>query len=602
MKRFIFLLVVAVAVVGCGKAKPSAVVPKVADENEIAQKQEDANSKEDTWTEMETSEERLVEEVVIVDRVQLKQDAKPDSEPEPAEKAIPKTARAMLLSDEGPLLIDLHVTRDGESALARFDQTVKKIMAIASGEGDAELTWETLMNHPRFQRGEFGNPPAGNYDQQANAIRQYDTTRNGRVDLNEILSYITKNQSSQAMSLITSNDRRNKSRDASPIRLLLDQNDNRQLDPDELLAASERLRTRDSDDDDILTPDEFIDAVARNDPMSQPRRRYRNLDPNTGWLLELDGRQRWSNVRIAWETLYAGGQSVEPQDIGDRLFSELDLDEDGRIDNTEMEMLIEIEPDLALHVELASQPPEVSLLASRLPKESIQALLQHQPNRITLRLPNTTLDLFANKTSNNAARNQAANLFQSADENKNGSLSLSEFETANLTVELPFTSIDLDGDEAVTLTELEESLQQRTVVVDSQLRIRADHHDDAIFCVLDQNADGRLDGREIEAAPSILQTLDRNGDSVVQSREIGNALVLGVVLGGSVAPLDPLLAVPSVRRQTLETVPDWFAGMDRNDDQSISWREFLGTRKQFVDLDTDSDGFVDTVEAVTTRG
>ena len=188
------------------------------------------------------------------------------------------------------------------------------------------------------------------------------------------------------------------------------------------------------------------------------------------------------------------------------------------------------------------------------------------------------------------------------DTDQDGSLSMTEFEAASLPITVPFGSIDIDGDEMITLPELETSFRQQTAVVDSHLRIRADHQNDALFSVLDLNADGRLDGREIEAAPESLQSLDRNGDAVVRNREIHDAMVLGVVLGGSATPSDPLLQVPPVRRTTTESVPDWFSGMDRNDDQTISWREFLGTREQFADLDADSDGFVDAVEAAATRG
>jgi hypothetical protein len=41
--------------------------------------------------------------------------------------------------------------------------------------------------------------------------------------------------------------------------------------------------------------------------------------------------------------------------------------------------------------------------------------------------------------------------------------------------------------------------------------------------------------------------------------------------------------------------------MDRNQDGDVSWKEFLGPRHVFEELDTDHDGLIDPEEAAKAR-
>jgi hypothetical protein len=43
--------------------------------------------------------------------------------------------------------------------------------------------------------------------------------------------------------------------------------------------------------------------------------------------------------------------------------------------------------------------------------------------------------------------------------------------------------------------------------------------------------------------------------------------------------------------------PEWFRRMDRNQDGELTWREFLGPRSAFEQLDRDDSGWIDAPEA-----
>ena len=79
--------------------------------------------------------------------------------------------------------------------------------------------------------------------------------------------------------------------------------------------------------------------------------------------------------------------------------------------------------------------------------------------------------------------------------------------------------------------------------------------------------------------------------------ELESGMVIGVVRGGPQAGNN--VQLPAARPNRSESVPRWFNAMDRNADGGISWREFLGTKAQFEELDRDSDGFVDAMEVET---
>jgi hypothetical protein len=56
--------------------------------------------------------------------------------------------------------------------------------------------------------------------------------------------------------------------------------------------------------------------------------------------------------------------------------------------------------------------------------------------------------------------------------------------------------------------------------------------------------------------------------------------------------------VPKIAAQPRAPVgPLWFQRMDRNQDGDLTWKEFLGPRRVFEELDTDHDGLIDPKEA-----
>ena len=516
-----------------------------------------------------------------------------------------KTARIVLLAPRGPLLIDLHLTRGSQSLVAAFENAVDTIWNIATAEtADKRLTWKTLLAHPRFREGQFGNPASGNLQAQLQAIRQYDTTQNDRVDRDEFINYLSNNSSSRPLSFFTSNNGLQVSRASSALAELFDQNHDRWLDEQELSRAIERLEARDINNDGVLFPAELDDALAAGE-QAPPRTRGSPFRPPLGWIFPAgEDHFLWSDILVAWQNQYAHGQALRRGDFAksQRTFDALELDGDGTIDPIEMEMILELAPDLALQLDFSSTPPQLELLASRFPPTDIRSLIQHQANRITLRLEDTTLDLFGVSLTPTPEppTNQAMTFVQRFDMDQDGGLTRQEFASAdNPPRRLPFAAFDIDSNQSVSPTEVATILEQPSLLARNRIQIRADSRRDALFPLLDHNCDGKLDSREMALAAESLSLLDENHDGRLESQEFRAAFLIGVGVGNTDTNRPPtgLAQVPVVRKPQSEGTPRWFVGMDRNEDQTISWREFLGTREQFRKLDQDDDGFLDLTEA-----
>lgn len=525
-----------------------------------------------------------------------------DEEKEDAELAQAPADRIMLLTDYGPLLIDLRITIEGVPHEQSFDSVIEEVMSIADEDGDGIVTWEALMTHPRFRDGQFGNPATTTYQAQQDMVRLYDTTQNERVDADELVRYLSSNQgTSRAMSLITSNYRRVMNRDDSPIRKWLDINDDLVIDESEIARASRRMRLRDTNDDEILLPSDFVDSVGMQNGMTM-RRRPRDSEylPKVGWTIAQ--REPWSDMRVAWDHYYAinRGYDDERFAVSGDLFDQLDIDDSGSVDNLEMEMLTEVPAHIELDIELVEnqqQPSSsVTISALRIPPEQLLAVVQHQPNRVTLQLPDTSIDIFARDNIGYAAYDQQAmNFLMQADGDSNDYLDEDEFNAIGQFLNSDFEAADLDGNGKLFQAEIVTILEQRNMVSRNQLSIRADDQDDALLPSVDLNSDGRIDSREIARIGESLLALDHNDDGRLELHELRGTMMVGVVRGGNrgqVQPNDTTYQVPTVDRKNSESTPRWFIGMDRNRDGGISWREFLGARTQFDELDANSDGFV----------
>jgi Ca2+-binding EF-hand superfamily protein len=524
------------------------------------------------------------------------------------EEELAPAKRILLLSSVGPLVVDLHVSIEGVPFQETFDGLLDHALQLGDANEDGTVTWNELMGHPRFRYGQFGNPATGTYQNRNDMVRLYDTRKNGRVDRDELARYLTSNQGiARAMSFTTSEVRREAARDDSPVRQILDANNDFEISEDEIASAEVRLLLKDANDDEILTPSDFSNAGMQQPGMAMTTRRSSSgiYRPNTAWHLHED--TIWSDLLVGLKELYGFGGSPQAEDfmLSSDLFAQLDVDGDGEITTFEMDMLLTVPPHFALVIDIAAEAEgeqygssaNVALASMRIDEDQIHSIVQHQPNRLTVSVADVTLDFYADdRLGRSDSKRRAEALLAQADVDKDESISSEEFgAVAPQFNNAEFDGVDTDQDGKVLLEEITTFFQQQTASQAGRIRVLADDQQDVLFPTLDRNHDGRIDGREVAQVGRSLLSLDANADGSVQIGELHGGMVIGVVRGAN--QFDNTFQLPVTRARTSEAAPRWFRGMDRNQDGGISWREFIGTRVQFDELDRDHDGFVDVHEA-----
>jgi Ca2+-binding EF-hand superfamily protein len=158
-----------------------------------------------------------------------------------------------------------------------------------------------------------------------------------------------------------------------------------------------------------------------------------------------------------------------------------------------------------------------------------------------------------------------------------------------------FPYADRNGDNRLSLTELEDYLRVVEQGMEAQVWIKVMDHGRNPFFSLDTDGDGRLSYRELTRASDLMSTdvLGATGLPRQFQLSFGGPLVKS---WGSV-PIPVSAKCPQTESANANRAPRWFRVMDRNNDGVLSPGEFVGPPEVFRKLDADSDGVVTPEEA-----
>ena len=507
----------------------------------------------------------------------------------PAAPDDPESVRdVFLLLDRGPLHIRLRVTIGGKSPQAVRRDYLDRLFRALDTDNDGKLS------RAEFERSPLNTSRRGPTARPLSPREAAETVPAAR------LADALERVAGETLAFRQDNTAR---KTDDKVFEALDADRNGVLTEEEVLKALASLLAKDQDDDDCITIDEFNPPdpvmVAPAVAMPAPERPLAAVSN-----LLIDGAGLLFGPRLVRR--YDGNRDgkLSPQESGfaPERFRAVDADGDGQLSAEELKALHRQPPDVEAALELA--PP-----AGRSPQVKVSAgpyAHAGRPDFATFSFGDTQLAL-ALRTFDplGAAVGDARQQFNRLDADQNGYLDRDELKENVRFQRGLFEALDTDGDDKIFWPEMERYVRSRAEAAATRCDIVLHDLGHGFFEALDRNHDGRLGLREIRRGSETLLALRKPGQSLLRATDPPRRLHLEVIRGsfqlfGTGGAGES--TVPRVVAQPRAPVgPVWFQRMDRNNDGDLTWKEFLGPRHAFEELDADHDGLIDPKEAEKAR-
>ncbi|MCH8828118.1 MAG: hypothetical protein IID45_00920 [Planctomycetes bacterium] len=507
--------------------------------------------------------------------------------------------RLLLLSPQGPVLVEMEILLDGEPFRIAREKLVDEMMKQADKNKDGQPKWEEAIVNPRFAYGRLAYA-SRNAAYRKSLIKRYDVNKDGLVDRYEARLVLAQSGYGTAFQLTRSPTYR-----AQPdVKTLLDTNKDGMLSKAELKAAAERLKSRDANDNDLLEAGELGGTRAGSRYRVQFKRGVR-LPTRAREVYLLGPTANLVALYSALKSKYGDKSGRIPAAafrIDAAMFKLLDLNKDGFLGSGETIGFHLLKPQvkLKLFIGKGKSGPGVLITSIRGPFAGTSAVGKTARERVTLAMPGwkVVFHVPAMTRRRYDYTRTAKSYLTRYDKNKNGYIEKKEMGTNKYQLQ-QFDRWDGNSDGKVYADEIKASFDRALAPQMSQIRVAALSQGPSLFAALDTSGDKRLSLREMRTAGTRLLSLDKNKDGKISAAEMPGEVVLTFSQGGTYYGFTRVIrnGVRTTRRTTPSRGPKWFVHMDKNGDGDITLREFLGTKEKFQELDTNKDGFIELKEA-----
>lgn len=379
---------------------------------------------------------------------------------------------------------------------------------------------------------------------------------------------------------------------AATVRLFedLDLNKDGKITGEEVEQGLQVLRAFDFDDDETLSV-----AELQPFPLSviQAQEQMRAQAEATPLFFIRDDAEIQTAIAGLFEH-YHSGETVPAAllaGLSEREFSRFDLNSDGAWGADEVELFLKRAPiEFAMKVSLS--PPGVQVTQGAFTG-------QQRPTTLIGGLPVEWVARNNSYQQFDATRLYLVRFIMS-DVDKNKYLDAMEFN--GLQADVSFEAVDLDENQQVTREEIQFFFAMDGLAAQSRLILSLSNETKTLFEILDTNLDRRLNPREFLSGRVKLLEYDLNHDDALLPDELNSQFRI-TFTQPQLFETDPARAQNNMMSQRqgivrLETSgPVWFGRMDDNLDGEVSWREFLGPKARFDELDQNNDNFLDLSEA-----
>jgi len=499
-----------------------------------------------------------------------------------------ETRDVILMLESGPVHLRVAVAVGGVSPADARQNHVDRLLQELDANGDGKLSREEAQRSPLFR--EKQRPRAEEFLKSLGAelaVSRRDVERRFERLGGETVVY---RQNSTA----SSND--------SAVFKLLDANMDGVIDEDEMFEAVDLLLAKDSDDDECVTFDEFTPPL---DPAVAPVAALlgQPVAP-TATVADIlrDTHQTLLPAQMIRKYDRNRDQRLTAEELGwsPQRLAGCDTDGDGKLTVRELGRLndSQVDAELAVDVVRAEGRSMLRVLTSSGPRTDGD----RNPDAATVRLPTAVISFTARDVDPfETSMAIALRTFNELDGDSNGYLDRDETMSRERFGRGLFDQIDADGDEKIFGEEMKTFIRTRGEPVATTCQITVFDDGAGFFSALDVNSDRRISVREMRYADKSLATMQRDEKpglgELEPARHYRIEFSRGVFnpFGVSDRSADPQVATAAARPRPVG--PIWFQRWDRNNDGDLTFREFLGPRDAFEQLDADGDDLIDPREA-----
>ncbi|HTU20975.1 MAG TPA: EF-hand domain-containing protein [Gemmataceae bacterium] len=527
----------------------------------------------------------------------------------------------VFVASDRPVLLRLHLRNNGRPYTAAWDDYMQKLFSHLDKNGDGTLDKVETERAPNIRflqfhlQGAIGFPYQGSKDQMG----QFDKNKDGKVSLAEFKAFYRRGGITP-LQFISSSNRASTDTVTNTFYQRLDSNKDGKLSAEEMAKAETALQRLDLDENEMLTAAELTPGGDNSGiALPSPGGGMAVLNPDMVFLEIKSGTVDGVSRRVLshYDKDKNGKLSRAESGIDKPLFDKLDGDHDGQLDAKEFAGFFRRESDLELIARIGKMQEKegaVVVLLRKIgvgPLQAIRAAVFNprkrrmplarkvqrvDPSGLAFSFGDAHIGLAASEQQfQQFPRQFWEQQFNQADTAKKGVVDRKQAMTAQFLPQI-FDLVDHDTDGKVTRKELKAYLDMQTEGSGCRLQLTITDEGRSLFELLDEDGDSRLSIRELRSGWSQMKALAKS-DSGLSRQDILRRLDV------SVGPAQRRFRV-SANRSPRKTVvgrltpsPLWFQKMDRNQDDDISPREFLGSDEDFRKLDTDGDGLISKEEA-----
>lgn len=497
----------------------------------------------------------------------------------------------LLLLDESPLHLRLHLTLEGLSLAAARSAYVDRLMKSLDTDGDGKLSPQEAAKSPLQTARRRGVGGAFLSTLDGNKV----LTRNWLVEQVDKLG---------GESVVYRQDLAGGNNDLEVFKLL-DADNSGYIDAAEMAAAAIKILERDSDQDECISFQEFI-PIPEVDPdapiVAQPGAAPEKPASLPQDQLMRDISEPLMPTRLLKKYDKNRDKKLTPDELGwePARVKMLDKNSDGKLDQNELALIAATPVDLELAIDLAGAAEgksDLTILATA-GKRIDDA---KRPDVLRIAFPKAVLTLSFRKADPiKSAIEKAMQAFNSIDADNNGYLDKKETEMRVRFERGLFDALDADGDGKIFGEEMEKYVRVLAEPKATTAWVNVYDTGRGFFESLDTNGDGRISMREMKTAGKSLQRMMTGNSDRLSPKDPARNFRVEFVRGSYDLfrqPDQPVVETTPSFEQRTAIGPTWFQRMDRNNDGDLTWNEFLGPRDVFHRIDKDGDGLIDPQEA-----